>query len=169
MSQSWTHWTHSAHSNILLQHKKLRSALWRVSLMKQFKQRLTALCKVFILEICKIIIFFFPVSGGATFDKVTTSFFLFLFLFFVLHLNVLVKHNKWNLWQVNTSFIALFISKYFEEFGLSDRCQGTERCIETDSTQQSSMYNSSQSIKTNNLYVYTRLYILQNFYLLLLV
>jgi len=50
----------------------------------------------------------------------------------VLNLNVLAKHNKWNLWQVNTSFIASFILAYFEEPGPSDKYQWTERCSETD-------------------------------------
>jgi len=66
VSQSWTHWTHSAYSNILHQHKALVSALWRVSLTKMFKQRLTARCMVLILEICRILVFVFPFYGGGT-------------------------------------------------------------------------------------------------------
>jgi len=62
--------------------------------------------------------------------------------------------------QVNTSFIASFIPVYFEESGPSDKYQGTERCSETerqtDSTYQSSMNNSSHSVNTNNIYVYTQ-------------
>jgi len=66
VSQSWTHWTHSAYSNILHQHKALVSALWRVTLIMMFKQRLTASCIVLILEICRILVFVFPFYCGET-------------------------------------------------------------------------------------------------------
>jgi hypothetical protein len=99
--------------------------------MEQFKQRLILYCTVFILEICRILVFVFPFAGGGTYDKVTTAL-PFLVLVFILHLNVLDKHNKGNLWQVNTSFLALFISTYFEESGVSNKYQGTERCSETN-------------------------------------
>jgi hypothetical protein len=133
VSQSWTHWTHSAHSNTLHQHKTLGSALWRLSLMEQFKQRLIGSWTVLILEICNILVFVFPFYSGGTYDKDITTFrFLVLVLVLVLHLNVLAKHNIWNLWQVNTSLIVSFISAYFEESGLSNTYQGTERCSETD-------------------------------------
>jgi len=159
----WTHWKYSPRYNVLHQHKALYvllgSALWRVSRIKNFKQRLISSCKVFFLEICKI-----PPpppnhSGSGTYDKVTTVFFCFGF---VLHLNVLSKHNKSNLWQVNTSFIASFVPAYFEKSGTSDKYQGTERCSETDrqtdSTLHSSMNNSSHSVNNNNIYVYTSRY-----------
>jgi len=66
VSQFWTHWKHSPHSIIVHQHKALVSALWRVSLMKMLKQRLTARCMVLILELFKILVFVFPFYGGGT-------------------------------------------------------------------------------------------------------
>jgi hypothetical protein len=65
--------------------------------------------------------------------KLQLYFVFILVLVLVLHLNVLAKHNKWNLWQVNKSFIAPFIPAYFEESGPSDKYQVTERCCKTDS------------------------------------
>jgi hypothetical protein len=60
---------------------------------------------VLILEISKILILFFPFSGGGTYDKGTTAL---RFLVLVLHLNILTKQNKLFLWQPNISFFASF-------------------------------------------------------------
>jgi len=74
------------------------------------------------LEISKILVFVFPFSGGGTYDKVTTAF-RFLVVLLVLHLNVLAKHNKWNILQVKMSFIASSVPAYFENSGPSDKYQ----------------------------------------------
>ena len=136
--QFWTHWTHSAHPNILHQHNTLGSALWRMSFMEHFIQRLIALCRVLILEIYRVIVFVFHFCGGGTYDKDTTALrFLVLVLILVVHLNVLARNDKWNLWQVNKSFIASFNPAYFEESGRSNKYQWSERCSETDRQQKS--------------------------------
>jgi len=41
--------------------------------MEQFEQRLIARCKVFILEICNIIVLFFLFTGGGTYYKATSQ------------------------------------------------------------------------------------------------
>jgi len=102
------------------------------------------------LEKEKNLVFVFPFYGGGTYDKVTDVL-RFLVLDLVLHLNVLAKHNKWNLWQVNKSFIASSIPAYFDESASSNKHQRTQICSETDrqtdsSTHQSSMNNSSHSV-----------------------
>jgi len=54
-----------------------------------------------------------------------------LVLVSVLHLNVLTKHNKWNLWQVNTSLPYLF-PRILKNLVRPGNFQGTERRSEKD-------------------------------------
>ena len=79
-----------------------------------------------ILEINKILILFFPVSVGGTYDKGTTAL---RFLVLVLQLNILTKQNKLILWQPNILFIASFIPAYFEELPLPINIKGIQDAV----------------------------------------